>query len=133
LITTEQDGPEEEVPPPAARVTEAPTPPRDSGTKPATVPTPGEVEATGDGVETPATLEPEIVERRPDEEPAVAEPPSALEPVEIVAATTAPEPLVDTAPATPPDRPFKLGPSADPLSTRVQRYSNAPLAPGITY
>jgi len=104
-----EDKPEQVVPPPPPppRVVEIPTP--DSGTGPAPAST---------SVGTQAS--PEIVESHPSPGP---------ESVEIAAAPATPEPL----PVTESDRATEQGPALTEIAAHSPRYSNAPVAPGITY
>lgn len=101
------DKPEQVVPPPPPPLVEIPTPDSGTGSAPAST-----------SVETRAS--PEIVESHPPPEP---------ESVEIAAAPT----TTDTLPVTESDRATEQGPASTEIRAHTPRYSNAPLAPGITY
>jgi tetratricopeptide (TPR) repeat protein len=102
-----EDKPEQVVPPPPPPLVEIPTPDSGTGSAPAST-----------SVETQAS--PEIVESHPSPEP---------ESVEIAAAPT----TADTLPVTESDRATEQGPALTEIRTHTPRYSNAPVAPGITY
>ncbi|MEA3412123.1 MAG: tetratricopeptide repeat protein [Pseudomonadota bacterium] len=108
-ISEDRAVPEEAAPPPPPRTVEVQTPASDTGSAPAS--TTGETQAL----------------------PGIVESPTAPEPIEIATGPEIPEPLPDALPEIGSELPAEQEPLSGQPPVEALRYSNAPVAPGITY